>query len=300
MDKPLALIIEEDRKSAAEFRHVLDLAGFRTEIVVHGQAAVERLSKSQPGIVLLDLDLPGVSGNQILELIRKDERLRHGKVIAVTSHTQVAESLSVEPDLLLFKPIGIEQFSDFIERFQLKIKYQTTIPLVNEPWDRVTGLYNQSFFTNRLEDVLKQSKEIAPYLFAVLTINFDQNNSVKNQLDIRSWIAALRETAETLKTTVRPTDTVARFDQDNFYVLVENIANKDIPIMIASRIYKKLNEKLAALGNKLQFPVRVGILLCDRGYENIDEILRDAKTAQSSGKSQAGVFVYYNHVSIRG
>ena len=228
MDKPLALIIEEDRKSAAEFRHVLDLAGFRTEIVVHGQAAVERLSKSQPGIVLLDLDLPGVSGNQILELIRKDERLRHGKVIAVTSHTQVAESLSVEPDLLLFKPIGIEQFSDFIERFQLKIKYQTTIPLVNEPWDRVTGLYNQSFFTNRLEDVLKQSKEIAPYLFAVLTINFDQNNSVKNQLDIRSWIAALRETAETLKTTVRPTDTVARFDQDNFYVLVENIANKDI------------------------------------------------------------------------
>jgi len=300
MDKPLALIIEEDRKSAAEFRHVLDLAGFRTEIVVHGQAAVERLSKSQPGIVLLDLDLPGVSGNQILELIRKDERLRHGKVIAVTSHTQVAESLSVEPDLLLFKPIGIEQFSDFIERFQLKIKYQTTIPLVNEPWDRVTGLYNKSFFTNRLEDVLKQSKEIAPYLFAVLTINFDQNNSVKNQLDIRSWIAALRETAETLKTTVRPTDTVARFDQDNFYVLVENIANKDIPIMIASRIYKKLNEKLAALGNKLQFPVRVGILLCDRGYENIDEILRDAKTAQSSGKSQAGVFVYYNHVSIRG
>lgn len=299
MDKPFALIIEEDRNLAALFRHAIDMAGFRTEIVFDGQAAVERLCKSQPWLVVLDLDLPGISGNQILELIRNDEGLRHGKVIAVTSHTQVGKSLSIEPDLLLFKPVDMEQFSDFIERFQLKVKYQTTIPMINEPWDRVTGLYNQPFFTNRLEDALRQSKEIENYLFAVLTINLDQDGSVKNQLDIRKWITALRETAETLKTAVRPTDTIARFDQDNFHVLVENIPNKDIPVTIASRIFKELDEKLADPGNKVQFPIRIGILLCDRGYESIDEIFQDAETAQSSGKLQAGFFICDNHVSIR-
>lgn len=301
MDKPLALIFEDKRDTAAQFRHVLDMAGFRTEIVSHGQIAIQRLSNSQPDIVLLDLDLPGISGNQILELIRKDDRLRHSKVIGVTSYSQVAESLSVEPDLLLFKPIGMEQFSDLIERFQLKIKYQTTIPMSGEPWDRVTGLYNQSFFANRLESSLQQSREVDQFLFSVITINIDQNNSVKNQLDIRNWISALRETAETLKTAVRPTDTIARFDQDNFYVLVEDIPNKDIPIMVASRIQKKLSERLTDLGNKVQFPIGISILLCDRGYEDIDEIIQDTNTARTLGKPQGeGLFAYYDRASIRG
>ena len=48
MDKPFALIVEDERNIAALFRHVLDLVGFRTEIVFHGQVAVERLSNSQP------------------------------------------------------------------------------------------------------------------------------------------------------------------------------------------------------------------------------------------------------------
>jgi len=301
MDKPFALIVEDKRDIAALFRHVMDIAGFRTEIVFHGRVAIERLSNSQPDIVVLDLDLPGISGNQILEMIRKDGRLRHSKVIVVTSYSQIAESLSVEPDLLLFKPISIEQFSDFIERFQLKIKYQTTIPMLGEPWDRVTGLYNQSFFMNRLENSLQQSKEVNRYLFSVITINIDQNNSIKNQLDIRNWISALRETAETLKTAVRPTDTIARFDQDNFYILVEDIPNKDIPIMAASGIQKKLNERLTGLGNRVQFPIGISILLCDGGYEDIDEILQDVKTAQSLGKSQGEVFFeYYDRTSPKG
>jgi diguanylate cyclase (GGDEF)-like protein len=290
MDKPFALIIEEGREIAALFRHILELAGFRTEISAQAQTAVERLSNSQPAIVLLDLDLSGDFGNQILILIRKDERLQHSKVIVVTSSSQIIESLSVEPDLVLFKPISIEQFSDFIERFQLRIKYQTTIPLVGEPWDRVTGLYNQSFFANRLEGTLEQAKEINGYFFSVITVNIDQNDSIKNRLDIRDWISALREAAETIKTTVRPTDTVARFDQDNYSVLVENVSDKAILSMIASRIYKKLKERLTGLSNKVQFPIRICILLCDRGYENVDEILQDAKTARAQGNSQNPFF----------
>jgi DNA-binding response OmpR family regulator len=71
MDKPTALIIEDERDIAALFRHVMDMVGFQTEIVFHGQAAIERLSNSQPDIVLLDLNLPEVSGSRILEIIRK-------------------------------------------------------------------------------------------------------------------------------------------------------------------------------------------------------------------------------------
>lgn len=293
MEKPLALIVEDDPEIAALYRHVLDMAGYQTEIAFHGQVAVERLNRSQPDIVILDLNLPGISGNEILELIRAEDRLNHTKVIVVTAYAHIAESLSAEPDLILFKPISIEQFSDLIERFHLKIKYQTTIPIKDEPWDRVTGVYNQSFFINRLESSLKQSKEIPQYLFSLISINLDQDTNVKDQLNIKHWISVLRETAKTLKTVVGPADTIARFDQDNFYILLENIADKQGPIKTASRIHAGLKENLAQIEDKVRFPIRIGILLCDSSYESVDEILRDARTARSMASVQGEDFYKY-------
>jgi DNA-binding response OmpR family regulator len=40
MGKPFALIIEDDRDISALFRHVLDIAGYHTEIILHGKEAV--------------------------------------------------------------------------------------------------------------------------------------------------------------------------------------------------------------------------------------------------------------------
>lgn len=155
MERPLALIVEDEPDIVALYRHVLEMAGYRTEIAFHGQVAIERLSNSQPAIVILALVLPGVSGKEILSLIRQDERLSQTKVIVVTAYAHIVESLSVEPDLVLFKPVGMEQFTDLIERFHLKEQFQTTIPIEDEPWDRVTELYNQTFFTNRLKISLR-------------------------------------------------------------------------------------------------------------------------------------------------
>ncbi|MBT3336808.1 MAG: response regulator [Anaerolineae bacterium] len=117
--KPFAIIIEDERDIAELFRHVFDIAGYRTEVILHGQVAVEALSKSEPDIVMLDLHLPGVSGKEILEIIRKDKRLNYTKVIVITAHAHIADSLSVEPDLILLKPVSIEQLSSLIDRFLL-------------------------------------------------------------------------------------------------------------------------------------------------------------------------------------
>jgi diguanylate cyclase (GGDEF)-like protein len=290
MEKPFALIVEEDRIAAGLFRHALNMAGFESETVSDARMFWSRLAKCQPWLLILDLDMPGISGNQILEMMRSDDTLHPIKVIAVTSYSQIAESLAVEPDLLLFKPVGMEQVSDFIARFQLKLKYQTTIPMLGEPWDRVTGLYNQSFFTDRLETALAEAKETGRYSFAVLSISIDEHNRVKEQLDIRSWIAALRETAESLKLAARPTDTVARFDQDNFYLLIENIPDANVLAMIAARIDQKLQNRLATLGYRIQFPIRIRVVRADRRFEAGSEILQEAERAHVFQSAPKGFF----------
>jgi diguanylate cyclase (GGDEF)-like protein len=300
MTQPFALILEDDRKVAAMFRHILSSAGFHAQVVSDTQAVLERLTNDRPWLIVLDLDLPGASGNQILKTIRNDETLRQIKVIALTSYSQIADSLSVEPDLLLFKPISAEQVSDFIERFQLKVKYQTTVPMLGEPWDRVTGLYNQSFFKNRLESSLVHARETDHHIFAVLTINLDPDEKIRNQIGIREWISLLRATAETLKTAAGPSDTVARFDQDNFYVLIDDVVDGNSPMLAASHIHQELKDKFARLGRQDQFPIRIGVLVCDRAYEDIDEVLREAKIAHSLEDLQrATLFDNRDRISIR-
>jgi CheY-like chemotaxis protein len=52
----------------------------------NGVDALAGLSASLPELVLLDISLPGMDGNEILSRIRADERLRHLPVIALTAH----------------------------------------------------------------------------------------------------------------------------------------------------------------------------------------------------------------------
>ena len=118
MDKPFALVIEDEPEIAALFRYSLERAGYRTEIVFNGQVGVERLSSSQPDLVLLDLRLPEVSGIDILKIIRNDRRLDHTKIIVVSAHAFMVEGLPIEPDFVLLKPISIEQLTNLVARIK--------------------------------------------------------------------------------------------------------------------------------------------------------------------------------------
>src|SRR5512138_3839584 len=163
MEKPFALIVEDDRDIAALFRHVLDISGYRTEIAMDGRDAVERLQTTKPDIVLLDLTLPGVPGPKILERIRADRRTRDLPVVVVTAHSHIADNLLVEPDLVLLKPVNLGQLSSLVQRLR-----NTPLPMGEAPWDPVPHLYNKDFFLVRLSYSLERSGQIGEGRFGVM------------------------------------------------------------------------------------------------------------------------------------
>ena len=163
MEKPVALIVEDDRDIVALFRHVLDIAGYHTEIVLNGIEAMERVETLLPNIVLLDLQLPGMSGVEILKRMRSDARMSGIPVVVITAYAPYADSLPVEPDLLLLKPVDINQLSNLVQRLQ------ATQGAMHEPsHDTVTGLYTFAFFTVRLAFSLERVKQTGLRRFGVL------------------------------------------------------------------------------------------------------------------------------------
>jgi diguanylate cyclase (GGDEF)-like protein len=259
---------------------VLDLAGYRTEIVLNGKVAAEQLVKSTPDIVLLDLGLPGMSGGEILAMMRADERLKNVPVVVITAHAHLVEALPATPQLVLIKPVNIEQMSNLIQRI-----CPTEEPMESLPWDVLTGVYNRSFFMARLTYALERAKQLRQNKFAVLYLDLGQSTKINYLFGKEYNKRVLQESAALLKTILRPTDTVARLGGDVFVVLIEDVNNHDTPILVASRVQNRIRRYLAKSENELQVRANVGIVLCGEEYISVEDILRDAEQAMLLAKS---------------
>jgi DNA-binding response OmpR family regulator len=116
MENPQALIIEDDEDAAVIFAKALQEAGFECDIIRTGDKALVWLAETVPAVVVLDLELPGVSGADILHQIRTDARLANTHVIIATAHPDLAAGLEEKADLMLFKPVSYIQLRDLAKR----------------------------------------------------------------------------------------------------------------------------------------------------------------------------------------
>jgi len=115
MAKPFVLIVEDDPK----LNDIISITlqdDFEFEACKDGNSALERLKIIVPNIVVLDLNLPGTSGVDILKYIRLDERLARTRVILATADERQAETLTEEADIVLLKPVSPTQLKELALR----------------------------------------------------------------------------------------------------------------------------------------------------------------------------------------
>jgi DNA-binding response OmpR family regulator len=116
MEPKLAVVVEDDPGAGGVYVEALKQAGFTTELFTNGRAALARLAVAVPAIVLLDLNLPIVSGETIFQAIRADERLKDTRIIITTGEAHRAKELESVADLVLVKPVSANQLSDLAAR----------------------------------------------------------------------------------------------------------------------------------------------------------------------------------------
>jgi diguanylate cyclase (GGDEF)-like protein len=279
MSRPYAMIIEDDRDTVALFRHVLDLAGFITEITLRGEKAIERLDITTPDIILLDLNLAGVPGSEIFKKIRNDDRLKHIPVIVITGHANLAVDLPSEPDFILYKPVSI----DVLFRLVRRLYTVETAQLEASPYDDITKLYHPSFFINRLEYSIELTCQLAGGVFGVLYIDCD-NFRLVEQRGKAFADQILIETAKLLQTVVRPYDTVSHFGSGQFFIQVEDLPTKEILHQIAERVHNNLTTRIFDTFG-FEMTANIGMVYCDSSYRAPAEIIRDADIAMFYAKS---------------
>jgi DNA-binding response OmpR family regulator len=115
MTKPIALIIEDNPQLnqiyAVSLKREFEILAFQ-----NGELALEELTRTIPGLIVLDLHLPGTPGDLILGKIRADERLSETKIILTTADVQMADMLYEQADMVLLKPVSPVQLRELAKR----------------------------------------------------------------------------------------------------------------------------------------------------------------------------------------
>ena len=106
------LVVDDNQDAAATIAEVLSMLGAEVHAVHDGLAAVEAALALQPGIVLLDIGLPGIDGHEAARRIRAAEHERRIVLIARTGWGQQQDrqsALDAGFDQHWVKPVSLEQ-----------------------------------------------------------------------------------------------------------------------------------------------------------------------------------------------
>jgi excisionase family DNA binding protein len=100
-----ALVVEDDTHGGRIFEFAMRSAGFNPVVARSGDEAVALMASMVPDIVVLDLHLPGLSGEEVLRHIRSNVKTAQVPVIIATAHPQMAENLQDDVEAVLIKPV---------------------------------------------------------------------------------------------------------------------------------------------------------------------------------------------------
>ena len=115
----LILIVEDNEKNMKLARDVLQARGYRTLEAVTGEDGVLAAKSGKPDLVLMDIQLPGISGIDALKQLRADAETARIPVIAFTASVTPTDRSQIDEagfNGFLSKPINLKEFIATVQR----------------------------------------------------------------------------------------------------------------------------------------------------------------------------------------
>ena len=106
------LIVEDSASNIRLAQAILSNAGYKVVVAANAETALPLLNTYQPGVVLMDINLPGMDGLTALQHLRTDPQTRATKVIAITAMAMKGDReriLAAGFDDYVAKPFTVEQ-----------------------------------------------------------------------------------------------------------------------------------------------------------------------------------------------
>ncbi|CDO40150.1 hypothetical protein BHOIPH791_14890 [Bartonella henselae] len=114
------MIVEDNELNMKLFRDLVEASGYETVETRNGLMALDLARSSMPSLILVDIQLPEVSGIDVIKQLKKDEELRAIPVVAVTAFAMKGDEERIRAsgcEEYMSKPISVPHFITMVKNF---------------------------------------------------------------------------------------------------------------------------------------------------------------------------------------
>ncbi|HLO40993.1 MAG TPA: diguanylate cyclase [Phycisphaerales bacterium] len=242
--KPQVLVIDDSLDV-----HRLLKARLRTEDLefresTAGPQGIKLAEEHNPTVILLDLDMPGMDGFEVLRLLKENPRTLQIPVI-VLSGLQSSQDKVTAFDLgavdYVTKPFDLTELR---VRVRAAIKMQRLIRMLAQKAqiDGLTGLWNRVYFNTRLADEIGRLSR-RPGNLALAVLDIDHFKSINDTYGHPAGDAVIQMLSKLLTKECRHTDSICRYGGEEFGIIMPDTSAADAK-NVADRIriaFEQLN-----------------------------------------------------------
>ena len=113
------LIVEDNELNMKLFHDLLDAHGYKILQTKDGMEALDIAREHHPDLILMDIQLPEVSGLEVTKWLKEDDDLAHIPVVAVTAFAMKGDEERIREggcEAYISKPISVSHFLETIKR----------------------------------------------------------------------------------------------------------------------------------------------------------------------------------------
>lgn len=286
------LVVEDDRPTRLLLERMIRARGHEVHGCDSAEAAADLLRDRFFPLIVLDIQLPGMSGLEFSRLIRRQPRGRFFYILAGTGNNRpddLKEILEAGADDYIAKPyhpglldvrlaVAEAAVKDIAERQRLESDLEFLAD-----HDPLTRLLNRRRLPHAVGSAVSTAQQGLPG--ALLYIDLDNFKVVNDTLGHEAGDRLLLAVAEVLRGAVRADDILVRFGGDEFVIILPNCEIPD-----ALKIGEKLREQIEELvfaerGRSFRIGASIGVTPID-GTRSATEIIAPADSACYAAKAR--------------
>ena len=274
------LVVDDSKANLTLAKQALE-EYYQVSLVISGQMALRFLEKKTPDLILLDINMPEMDGKETLRQIRAVDEYRDIPVIFLTARTDPeteVECLELGATDFITKPFVPQVMRSRIARTLELEEYRRQAENRAKKFeniaskDSMTGLWNRSYLTSKIDEVLARGSQAA-----YMIVDVDHFKSVNDKLGHIMGDKVLIRLAQMMNEHF-PEDTVARLGGDEFVIFIENPPEHDVLCEKVKQFQKTVNDDLKETTKGIA-SLSIGIALAPQDGKNMDILYDKADRA---------------------
>lgn len=284
------LVVDDVADNVELLEQLLHSAGYTSVSSTRDPHEVGELQRRHRfSLILLDLQMPGMDGFQVLDQLKQIEAGDYVPVLVITAQPMhKLRALQDGAKDFISKPFDPRELL-------IRIRNMLEVRLLHEAardhgktlaslalTDPLTGLANRRLLVDRLSMGMVQARRERTHM-ALLYLDLDGFKNVNNTMGHPAGDAMLKMVAGRLQSTIREQDTVARLGGDEF-VIVLGQAGADEAAQVAEKVIESVSRPYEIEGQPARVTVSVGIGLYPFHGDDAETLMKRADLALYEAK----------------